>query len=101
MIVYSRIKKKGLLAEGIFRLSGTAPEVEALLLDFDKPPTYGKYLDLKNYDIHAIAGVVKKYLRLLPDPVIPVSHHEQLIQLYGTILLYTIKCIRHTYSIIR
>jgi len=72
-----------LLTEGIFRLSGAAPEVESLLLDFDKPPTYGKYLDLKDNDIHAITGVVKKYLRHLPDPAIPIATHDNFIQLYG------------------
>lgn len=75
----------GLLVEGIFRLSGAAPEVENLLLDFDKPPTYGKYIDLRNYDIHAITGVVKKFLRQLPDPVIPIICHQEFIQVYGNI----------------
>ncbi|KAG2235142.1 hypothetical protein INT48_006523 [Thamnidium elegans] len=79
---FEEIMKRGLLIEGIFRLSGAAPEVENLLLDFDKPPTYGKYIDLKDYDIHAITGVVKKYLRQLPDPVIPIACHEEFIQLY-------------------
>lgn len=73
----------GLLVEGIFRLSGAAPEVENLFMDFDKPPTYGKYMDLRNYDIHAITGVVKKFLRQLPDPAIPIVCHEDFIHLYG------------------
>lgn len=38
---------------------------------------------MKHYDIHAITGVVKKYLRQLPDPVIPIACHEEFIQLYG------------------
>lgn len=75
----------GLLVEGIFRLSGAAPEVENLLLDFDKPPTYGKYIDLRSYDIHAITGVVKKFLRQLPDPVIPIMCHSEFIQIYGNV----------------
>lgn len=52
-------------------------------MNFDNPPTYGKYMDLKSYDIHAITGVVKKYLRQLPDPAIPIVCHEDFIQLYG------------------
>lgn len=75
----------GLFTEGIFRLSGAAPDVEQLQYDFDRPPTYGKYLDLKDKDIHAITGVVKKYLRQLPDPPIPVSSHERFIQFFGKI----------------
>ncbi|KAI7900972.1 Rho GTPase activation protein [Cokeromyces recurvatus] len=79
---FEEIMKRGLLIEGIFRLSGAAPEIDKLSLDFDKPPTYGKYLDLKNNDIHAITGVVKRYLRQLPEPVIPTSFHDNFIQLY-------------------
>lgn len=73
----------GLLTEGIFRLSGAAPEVEQLQQDFDKPPTYGRYLDLSQSDIHAITGTVKKFLRQLPDPAIPTISHEKFIQLFG------------------
>lgn len=78
-----RMNFLGLLTEGIFRLSGAAPEVEQLRHDFDRPPTYGKYLDLRNNDIHAIAGVVKKYLRQLPDPPIPLSCHDKFIRFFG------------------
>lgn len=75
----------GLHVEGIFRLSGAAPEVESLYLDFDRPPTYGKYMDLKNYDIHAVTGVVKKYLRQLPDPAIPTECQQDIIKVYGKV----------------
>ncbi|KAI8368015.1 Rho GTPase activation protein [Choanephora cucurbitarum] len=79
---FEEILKRGLQTEGIFRLSGAAPEVEHLLIDFDAPPTYGKYLDLRQYDIHAITGVVKKFLRQLPDPAIPIASHEKFLQFY-------------------
>lgn len=42
-------------------------------------------MDLKNYDIHAVTGVVKKFLRQLPDPVIPTLCHEDFIQIYGKV----------------
>ncbi|CEP08294.1 hypothetical protein [Parasitella parasitica] len=79
---FEEIIKRGLCAEGIFRLSGSTSEVEDLHSSFDTPPTYGKYLDLEHNDIHAITGVVKKYLRHLPDPAIPTAVHDQFIQLY-------------------
>lgn len=69
----------GLTVEGIFRLSGAASEVDQLCRLFDTPPTYGKYLDLSSYDIHAIVGTLKKYLRSLPYPVIPTAYHEQFL----------------------
>ncbi|KAI8143489.1 Rho GTPase activation protein, partial [Fennellomyces sp. T-0311] len=36
-------------------------------------------VDLSTYDIHAIAGVMKKYLRSLPEPVIPTTHHHRFL----------------------
>ncbi|KAI8149601.1 Rho GTPase activation protein, partial [Fennellomyces sp. T-0311] len=36
----------------------------------------GNQIDLASFDIHAITGVVKKYLRSLPDPVIPHAFHS-------------------------
>ncbi|KAL0085995.1 Rho GTPase activation protein [Phycomyces blakesleeanus] len=77
---FTEIIKRGLYFEGIFRLSGAASEVSRLQDAFDQPPTYGKYLDLTNYDIHSITSVVKKYLRNLPDSVIPMAVHEQFLQ---------------------
>ncbi|KAL0080106.1 Rho GTPase activation protein [Phycomyces blakesleeanus] len=76
---FTEIMNRGLLVEGIFRLSGAASEVDSLELEFDRPPTYGKYLDLTHYDIHAITGVVKKYLRSLPNPVIPSAYHSRFL----------------------
>ncbi|KAI9018675.1 Rho GTPase activation protein [Phycomyces nitens] len=77
---FTEIIKRGLHFEGIFRLSGAASEVSRLQDAFDQPPTYGKYLDLTQYDIHSITSVVKKYLRNLPDSVIPMSFHDQFLQ---------------------
>jgi hypothetical protein len=80
---FSEIVERGLTIQGIFRLSGAAAEVDVLQREFDKPPSYGKYLDLSNYDIHAITGVLKKYLRSLPQPVIPRPYHDRFLMLVG------------------
>lgn len=36
-----------------------------------------KLIDMSEYDIHTLTSLVKKYLRDLPEPVIPNSFHEQ------------------------
>ncbi|KAI9314421.1 Rho GTPase activation protein, partial [Dichotomocladium elegans] len=72
--------RRGLSVEGIFRLSGAASDVDQLCQQFDTPPAYGKCLDLTKYDIHTIVGVMKKYLRCLPEPVIPTAFHHQFLQ---------------------
>ncbi|KAI8372772.1 Rho GTPase activation protein [Radiomyces spectabilis] len=77
---FTEILQRGLRTEGIFRLSGAASEVNQLQRDFDRPPTYGKYLDLTHHDIHAITGVVKKFLRNLPESVIPSAYHDRFLQ---------------------
>ena len=82
----------GLHVEGIFRLSGAASEVEQLCQAFEKKTMMhqinkhddinnsNNLIDLSRYDIHAIAGVMKKYLRCLPEPAIPATHHHQFLQ---------------------
>ncbi|KAI9269087.1 Rho GTPase activation protein [Phascolomyces articulosus] len=95
------IIRRGLHVEGIFRLSGAASEVEQLCQAFENsysmqhhqqhPTHHDNYhlrynnnnnviLDLSNHDIHAIASVMKKYLRCLPEPTIPAAYHHQFIQ---------------------
>ena len=67
---------KGLRVEGLFRLSGAASDVRQLSHEFDM----GNPIDLSTYDIHAITGVVKKYLRSLPNPVIPHAYHNAFLR---------------------
>ncbi|CDH57283.1 hypothetical protein RO3G_08289 [Lichtheimia corymbifera JMRC:FSU:9682] len=77
---FTEIIKRGMHIEGLFRLSGAASDVRQLANEFDRPPYYGKHLDLSTYDIHTITGVVKKYLRALPEPVIPRHLHSRFLQ---------------------
>lgn len=36
-------------------------------------------LNLDNFNVHCVAGALKKYLRELPNPVIPVEMYSQFI----------------------
>ena len=37
-------------------------------------------VDLEPFDVHCIAGLLKRYLRELPNPVIPVEYYDQFIK---------------------
>jgi len=70
------IRARGLTVEGIFRVSGSLQRIKELQDMYDK----GTPVDLsKEPDIHAIAGLLKRYLRELPEPIIPFSMYNDLI----------------------
>ncbi|KAI9280419.1 Rho GTPase activation protein [Sporodiniella umbellata] len=77
-LCFLEIYKRGLKTEGLFRLSGATSEVselESLINACSNEER--KLIDLSSYDIHTLASLSKKYLRDLPEPVIPNSFHEQ------------------------
>lgn len=64
------VEARGMLQEGIYRVSGFADEIEALKLALDR---YGEKTDLSEVsygNVNVIAGALKLYLRLLPVPLI-------------------------------
>ncbi|KAJ1964841.1 GTPase activating protein (GAP) for Rho1p, partial [Dispira parvispora] len=61
---------------GIFRVSGSLKRIQEIHQAFDTPPDYGASLDLSQFTIHDIASLFRRYLTLLPEPVIPVEHYQ-------------------------
>lgn len=59
--------------EGIFRFSGSNTVIKALRERFDTEGDV-KLLDGDYYDIHAIASLLKLYLRELPSPILTREH---------------------------
>ncbi|XP_022103960.1 rho GTPase-activating protein 24-like isoform X2 [Acanthaster planci] len=78
-----QLRERGLQEEGIFRLPGRVSLIKELQERFD----CGEKPDFKasNTDIHTIASLLKLYLRLLPEPLIPWQHYENF---YNGIKLY-------------
>lgn len=73
------VEKRGLDAEGIYRVSGSHEEIERLRAQFDDDGT----ADLnksKIEDINSIAGLLKLFLRQLPQPLITDSVHRELVE---------------------
>ncbi|KAJ5071318.1 rho/rac/cdc gtpase-activating protein [Anaeramoeba ignava] len=70
-------KTKALQTEGIFRLSGASSEVKQLVERFDK----GEDVDLyPEKDLHAVAGLLKLFLRELPIPLLTFDLYPQFQQ---------------------
>ncbi|CAH1239499.1 RALBP1 [Branchiostoma lanceolatum] len=63
------IEERGLSTEGIYRISPVKSQVDALRAAYD----HGKVVDLQDHDPHTVAGLLKTYLRELPDPVLTME----------------------------
>lgn len=74
------IEARGLVQEGIYRVSGFSEDIDNLRLEFDK---HGDKTDIsaKTYpNINVIAGVLKTYLRLLPLPIITFQAYKTFME---------------------
>ena len=62
--------KQGVFAEeGIFRVAGSRIKMNCILYAINAG--YLEYLDMVNdYDVHCLAGVLKQYIRELPDSIL-------------------------------
>ncbi|KAL1922396.1 uncharacterized protein VTP21DRAFT_9935 [Calcarisporiella thermophila] len=77
----SEVERRGMDAEGIYRKTGatsTARLVQQLL-------TEGHGLEESDLDIHAVASVLKMYLRGLPQPLLPPELHDKWIDALGLV----------------
>ena len=73
------IEKRGLLAVGLYRISGNARRKRQLKAQFDEDSTTVDLSEESYPDIHLIAGILKDYLRELPEPLITESLSKLLI----------------------
>lgn len=74
------VEARGMLQEGIYRVSGFADEIDALKMSFDR---HGEKCDISESaysNINVIAGTLKMYLRLLPVPLITYRAYPAFIQ---------------------
>lgn len=73
------IKCHGIRHEGIFRVNGNVKVVERLKADFDRD---GDANLEESGDIMSIAGLIKMFLRELPEPLIPQHFKTSYIQVH-------------------
>ncbi|XP_075404795.1 unconventional myosin-IXb isoform X3 [Tenrec ecaudatus] len=71
------VEMHGLYTEGLYRKSGAANRQRELRQALQADPTVVK---LENYPIHAITGVLKQWLRELPEPLMTFAQYNDFLR---------------------
>lgn len=69
------IELKGLYTEGLYRKSGTTSKINEVKTKLDK----GEPIDLDSYSIHVLTGVLKSFLREMPDPLMRYEFYDDFL----------------------
>eukprot|EP01127_Copromyxa_protea_P004111 TRINITY_DN1394_c0_g1_i1.p1 TRINITY_DN1394_c0_g1~~TRINITY_DN1394_c0_g1_i1.p1 ORF type:complete len:233 (+),score=18.84 TRINITY_DN1394_c0_g1_i1:164-862(+) len=70
------LQKNGVTVQGIFRVSGSRGRVLQILKIYNS----GSQVDFFKEDIHDVAGVLKQYIRELPDPLCCAALYPEWLQ---------------------
>ena len=72
----------GLQTEGIYRVSGSVSTLGKLKHLFDFEPEHIDFRTPAGFfgDIHAVAGILKQYLRELPEPLLTRNYYQDFIR---------------------
>ena len=78
------VERRGITEVGIYRVSGSAADVGRLKKAYETNPYEAEQL-LKECDIHSVAGILKLYLRDLPESVFTTVVYTKMFEAYTTI----------------
>lgn len=82
------VEARGMLQEGIYRVSGFADEIDALKMALDRDGEKTDMSETAYSNVNVIAGTLKLYLRLLPVPLITYHAYPTFIKSTGEFFLY-------------
>lgn len=74
------IEKRGLHIVGIYRISGNAKKKKLLKAEFDADSGAVDVSENSGIDCNVLSGIMKDYLRELPEPLIPEQVLQQIIE---------------------
>uniref|UniRef100_A0A8C4HBT1 Myosin-IXb n=1 Tax=Dicentrarchus labrax TaxID=13489 RepID=A0A8C4HBT1_DICLA len=75
-MMLEHVEMQGLYTEGIYRKSGSANRMKELHQRLETDP---HLVCLEDYPIHTVTGLVKQWLRELPDPLMTFTHYSDFL----------------------
>ncbi|KAM9761669.1 LOW QUALITY PROTEIN: unconventional myosin-IXb [Menidia menidia] len=75
-MMLEHVEMNGLYTEGIYRKSGSANRMKELHQRLETDP---HLVSLDEYPIHTVTGLVKQWLRELPDPLMTFTHYSDFL----------------------
>uniref|UniRef100_UPI0009B4E7CE unconventional myosin-IXb n=1 Tax=Monopterus albus TaxID=43700 RepID=UPI0009B4E7CE len=75
-MMLEHVEMNGLYTEGIYRKSGSANRMKELHQRLETDP---HLVCLEDYPIHTVTGLVKQWLRELPDPLMTFAHYSDFL----------------------
>ncbi|CAF4934582.1 unnamed protein product [Pieris macdunnoughi] len=77
------VERRGIHEVGIYRVSGSASDLNRLKKSFETNAYEAEQL-LKEVDIHSVTGVLKLYLRELPEALFTDALYPELLKAWGS-----------------
>lgn len=81
------------MEEGIYRLNGSSAVIKSLKEKFNHEGDVHLLAGEEYYDIHAVAGLLKLYLRDLPSSVLTRELHKDFLQVVGKDIVVSIEAL--------
>lgn len=82
------VEARGMLQEGIYRVSGFADEIEMLKLALDRDGEKTDMSESAYSNVNVVAGTLKLYLRLLPVPLVTYNAYPTFMSSTSKLLLF-------------
>ncbi|KAJ8408238.1 hypothetical protein AAFF_G00256520 [Aldrovandia affinis] len=76
-MMLEHVEMNGLYTEGIYRKSGSANRMKELHQLLENDP---HVVCLEEYPIHTVSGLLKQWLRELPDPLMTFTHYNDFLR---------------------